>query len=277
MSNKRKIINRVKLHTIEREFHDNWASTIKEREINFKGAFMASTAVENLYALKNLGDLKGKTILDLGCGMGDASLYFASRGTHIESIDISPGMIEVLNATKKKYKFGKNINAKTMLAEDLKYRSEYFDYVFGNGILHHVLVDDALKEVFRVLKKGGRAVFIEPLSHNPVINVYRKIAEKVRTPTEKPLNFDTLGKLTKAKFAKTWHKEFHFFTLFIFLWYFVVECTDPNKKRYWKLIIDDEKRIRPYFKILRSLDNFLFRLIPCLSRYCWNTVIVFIK
>lgn len=264
-------------HMIERNFHDAWAKNINPHEINFKEAFNAQTAVENLYALEKFGDIKGKKILDLGCGMGDASVYFASRGAEVYAVDISPEMIKLVMRLAKLNGFGKLIHAKVMAAEKLNFKNNYFDYVFGNGVLHHVDYDVALGEVWHILRKEGTAIFVEPLAHNPVINLYRKIADKVRTPTETPLEYQNLNKLSSAKFSKSYHHEFHLFTLLIFLWFYLIEKTNPNKERYWKKIIDDSEKIKIPFTLLNKIDNLVFYIFPFLRKFAWNTVLIYEK
>ena len=49
-----------------------------------------------------------------------------------------------------------------------------FDIIYGTGILHHLNLKACLDEIERILKPGGKFVFIEPLGTNPVINLYRK-------------------------------------------------------------------------------------------------------
>lgn len=274
---KSEIANIDERHAIEKKFHDRWAHRIRDKDVNYLGAFLAETASENKFALDSIGDIKGKRILDLGCGMGDASLFFASQGASVTSVDISPEMIRVVRRLAKKHNLSKRIKARPMLAEKLELPAEYFDFVFGNGILHHVYTDKALLEVFRVLKKGGKAAFVEPLKHNPAINVYRRISTEVRTPTEKPIDFNQLDHLTKARFKKMSHREFHLFTLLIFVWFYLIEGVSPNRERYWKKIINDSHRISKPFLFLRSIDQKLLNLVPGLGRFYWNTVIIYEK
>lgn len=261
----------------EQLFHDDWAENIKVKDVNYVGAFEAETAIENRFAISQFGDLKNKKILDLGCGMGDASIYFALKGAMVSSIDISPKMIGVVKEMAVRNSVGKQIKAEVMVAENLKFKANSFDYVFGNGVLHHVVPNLALKEVHRVLKKGGVAAFVEPLEHNPVINIYRNIAEKVRTPTEVPLKFEDLDSLTDSKFKHEFHREFHLSTLLIFLWFYLVEGSNPNRERYWKKIINDADKIKIPFSVLNYIDQKILRFISPLRRYCWNTVLVYKK
>lgn len=264
-------------HKIEKEFHDSWSQTVNPETINFQSTFTAITAIENRYALKQFGNISQQKILDLGCGIGDATLYFAQQGAHVDAIDISPGMIKLVNKLAKKHRLSSQINAQVMPAEKLVFKDNHFDIIFGNGVLHHVSIQDALKEVHRVLKPNGIAAFIEPLAHNPLINIYRRIAYQVRTPTETPLNYQQLAKMNKLNFTHFSHQEFHLTTLSIFLWFYLIEKTNPNQERYWKKIIDESERIKTPFQILNSLDKHILNFIPYLKPYCWNTVLIFKK
>ena len=50
-----------------------------------------------------------------------------------------------------------------MPAESLIYDNDIFDFVLGVSILHHTDVTLVEREIARVLKPGGRALFIEPM------------------------------------------------------------------------------------------------------------------
>lgn len=264
-------------HRIEKNFHDNWASKINPKEVNYQASFESVTAVENHHILSLVGNLHQKKILDLGCGLGDASLYFASKEALVSAVDISPEMIKLVKTLAKKYQFGQKIKAEVMLAENLKFPQNYFDFVYGNGLLHHVDIHQSLRETWRVLKPTGKAIFIEPLAHNFLINVYRKMADKVRTSTEIPLQYEALNNFNHLGFGNFSHQEFQFFTLLIFLWFFMIEGVHPNKQRYWKKIIDEGKRLSRAFSFLNHLDEFVLKKISFLKRYCWTTVLVFEK
>ncbi len=266
-----------KRHESEREFHDRLAEKTTLKQINIKGLFEAETAPETRYAYSQMNGVSGKRILDLGCGTGEASLYFAAKGAIVNSVDISPKMIGLLKLMAKKKKYSKRIKADVMLAEKLKFPKNYFDIVYGRGVLHHVDAGKALEEVYRVLKPGGVGTFVEPLEHNPAINIYRKIAKDVRTSDEIPLNYDKINKITKARFKSLKHDEFHLATLLIMLWYFLVDRVNPNKERYWDKLINDSKNKEKVFMVLNKIDRFIFFVTPFLRRYAWYTVLIFKK
>lgn len=82
-------------------------------------------------------------------------------------------------------------------AEDMTLPTASFDLVFGSGILHHLALDVSLKEIRRVLRPGGKAIFFEPRGHNPAIKLYRSRTPQSRTVDEHPLlksDFDIVRK-----------------------------------------------------------------------------------
>src|SRR3546814_15436315 len=73
-------------------------------------------------------------------------------------------------------------------AEQTSFPDASFDRIGGSGILHHLDLDSAYAEIARLLKPGGRAVFLEPLGHNPLYHAYRDRPPPMRTENENPLH-----------------------------------------------------------------------------------------
>ncbi len=256
-------------HKIERQFHDNWAKSVDIQSLFYLEAFTSPAAIENRAALKFLRPLKGKKILDLGCGLGDASIYLAKKGASVSSIDISPEMIKVTRRLATQHQVNRQISATVMLAEKLSFPDNHFDYIYGNGVLHHVDIPKAIKEIHRVLRPKGRAFFIEPLPNNPAINLYRLLADKVRTPTERPISHQDMQIISQT-IPNIKIEGFHLFTLLIFVYYFLVERINPNQERYWKKILIDGRRLRGPFNFLHSVDRLVLKIIPQLKWFTWN-------
>ena len=260
----------------EEHFHDEWAKSISVNNIDVIAQFESITSPEYKKAFESLGNIKNKKVLNLGCGLGEEATYLALKGAKVTAIDISQEMLNKTKELAKKYEVRSKIKFYKTAAEKLKFKDNTFDAVLGCNILHHVQIEDSIKEVKRVLKPNGIASFTEPLIYNPVINIYRAMASKVRTDTEHPLSINDI-KLIKKVFPKTKHYEFHLSTLLIFVWFYVAEGLHPNKVRYWKKIITDGEKYKIPFRILQSIDNKLINLFPFVKRYCWETVIVLKK
>lgn len=256
----------------EEHFHDDWAKSVSVDEIDALAPFIGKTSPEYKTAVTMLGDVKKKKILVLGCGLGEEAVFLALQGAKVTAIDISKEMLVATKKLAQKYKVETKIIYKQMNAEKLSYSKESFDCVFGCNILHHINLQEGLKEIKRVLKKGGVGVFSEPLAYNPLINLYRVMASKVRTDYEHPLKQEDLRTI-KSFFPTIRHIEFQLCTLFIFVWFYIGEGLHPNKVRYWKKIIVEADKYQSLFNALYAMDNVLLGMLPFLRKYCWVTVI----
>lgn len=262
--------------TLEREqlFHDAWAAAIDIKEIQVKDYFEACTAPENRFILKYMGDFRGKRLLDLGCGAGENSVYFAKRGALCVAVDYSPGMLEV--ALQLAAANSVHIQGHVMNAMALDFSDNTFDFVYASNLLHHLTEPKiAIREMHRVLKPGGKACFWDPLRHNPIINMYRYIAKDVRTEDESPLDINIVN-FVSSQFSKMTFDTFWLATLWIFLRFYLIENVDPNQERYWKKIIREQGRLELEYKRLEKLDR-LLKNIPLMKRFAWNLAVVAIK
>jgi len=114
------------------------------------------------YFYTQLADIKGKNILDCCCGYGFSSVKCAKYGAKVTGIDISPKMLELAQRNAELNQVTGLAEFKLMSAQDMEFADNSFDYVIGQGALHHLNLELAGKEIARVLKPGGKALFIEP-------------------------------------------------------------------------------------------------------------------
>lgn len=268
MRNNKKQLN----HKSEEHFHDEWAKSVSINDIDVIAQFKGITSPEYKAVMESIRDIKNKKVLNLGCGLGEEAVYLALLGANVYAIDISQEMLNITKKLAHRYKVDKRISYLKMSAEKLKFNSNTFDAVLGCNVLHHVNIQKTIREVKRVLKPKGIAVFSEPLTYNPIINIYRNMAHNVRTDDEHPLSYEDIAVIKKA-FIRTNHKEFHLFTLLIFVWFYFIERLHPNKVRYWKKIINEADKYKTIFSFLNSIDKNILFIFPFLKKYCWVTVI----
>jgi 2-polyprenyl-3-methyl-5-hydroxy-6-metoxy-1,4-benzoquinol methylase len=112
------------------------------------------------------GDLKGKRVLEIGCGEGVASVQLAYCGALVDAIDISPISIEV--ARKRAELNGQSVNfiIGDFIKDNHIFRNAY-DIVWCDMILHH-LVDSlttVIGAIYRSLRPDGLFIAREPISY----------------------------------------------------------------------------------------------------------------
>lgn len=190
---------------------------------------------------------------------GHPRCAFCPRRRGVAAIDLSGGMASMTQRRAMAAGVGARVAVQQMSAESLGFADATFDYVFGHSVLHHTDLAVTRREVHRVLKPGGRAVFLEPLDHNPALNLFRHLTPWRRTPTEKPLSLADLRFFFffAEPFTSSSHREFYLLALGAFI--FV-----PFKSR---------TLFQHTLRLLNAVDQRMFRLVPALRRYAWVTVL----
>lgn len=262
---KKEILNK------EEVFHDGWADSTNIDEVMVDECFEACTSPENRQIIDWIGNVNNNKILELGCGLGEASVYMAKHGADVIATDLSGGMLEV--AKKVAEKHGTRIKTVKCSADDLPFADNTFDIVYAANLLHHVDIETTLKEAYRVLKPDGVFVSWDPLEYNPAIKIYRRMASQVRTVDEHPLKWKDI-KAFKSIFKDVKYVGKWFFTNFVFLKFYFIDRINPSKERYWKLILKRNKDLKPLYNRLEKIDNRLLSIFPFLKWLCWNIVVI---
>ena len=176
----------------EREVRKNYDRIAKRYH---EGRQISKKMVYNEYneqpaTLSLLRKVKGKKILDLGCGTGIYARILKKRGAKVQGIDISPKMIEIARQNVK------GVDFRIGSVYNLPYKSGTFDIVLASLVVHYFgNLNKALKEIRRVLKKNGVFIFS---SDNPVMAATRGIKGK-------PRRYRVFGNYFKeGKFYKHW-------------------------------------------------------------------------
>lgn len=100
-------------------------------------------------------DLTGKSVLDLGCGNGDDLGLFRSRGAEVFGIDASSEMVRI---SKERNPY---FDIKVGTFTDIPFANQSFDFVVSKwAIQTAAMIDPIYHEVARVLKPGGKFIFL---------------------------------------------------------------------------------------------------------------------
>jgi ubiquinone/menaquinone biosynthesis C-methylase UbiE len=168
-----------------------------------------SYALEYSYHL--LGDARAKRVLDLGCGKGENTIQLVNRGAQVTGVDISDSLIEIAKRRMRVNGFTEGFDFKACSAHEMPFANESFDIVFGMAVLHHLDLELASREVWRVLRPGGYAIFQEPVRNSKVLSFIRGLipyrAPDV-SPFERPLTDLELAQFAR-RFSQYQSKAFH--------------------------------------------------------------------
>ena len=113
----------------------------------------------------------GMTVLELGCGTGSFTRELARSGAEVVAIDVSPELLEIAKATCS----APNVQYQIQNACALSYPEGAFDSIVGSSVLHHLEIEAAVRDMYRVLKPGGSIYFTEPNMLNPQIAIQKNI------------------------------------------------------------------------------------------------------
>jgi ubiquinone/menaquinone biosynthesis C-methylase UbiE len=120
-------------------------------------------------------------LLDLGCGGGHMAFAAAPHVAEVIAYDLSSDMLAVVARAAAERGFG-NLRTEQGRAESLPFADGSFDWVASRFSAHHWSDWAAgLREGFRVLKPGGRGVFIDVISPGvPALDTYIQTVEVLR-------------------------------------------------------------------------------------------------
>lgn len=243
-------------HESEKYFHDKKFIN-KRRRDHYAYGFNRNIFLD---MMERIGNVEDKKVLEIGCGEGWFAKNLASKGAAVWTFDISQEAVAMASARLKELNFKYRVNVEQMAAEKLTYESAKFDLVVGIAVLHHLDMTTALEEIKRVLKPGGRVFFMEPLGHNPLVNLYRAVTPGRRSKDEVPIKYENFTEFSKI-FRRFEHDEFYLTAIFALGLHFLHMNNLMLKAR----------------DMLFKLDMKILKYLPALRKYCWYSILMMEK
>lgn len=220
---------------------NQWNKSAKEnKDIRFISGWGNRTFQEILFASNDISRKleldRDDIVLEVGCGAGLFELLFTRWVKEIHATDYSEEMIKKAKSNTKNYK---NVTVKQTDIRNMPYEDEYFDKVIVNSVIQYLEnldeVKNALAELKRVVKKGGKILVSMNLDSNKKKNYYNgyyklgfsdeEIKEKIAT-SNKSLWFDrnNLKNIAQTLDVRAeildigdniWHSKYYFDLLII--------------------------------------------------------------
>jgi len=224
--------------------------------------------------MQSLGPLEGKTVLELGCGLGSFAVFLAKQGARVTGVDIGPDLIESAKVLAEINHVDCEFHSADVV--DLPFDTNSYQLVVGKAVLHHLSQSDlkgTVEETHRVLDESGVAIFYEPVensrifdfiqdlfpagirssgNHRPSMLQGRAWAKYVETIDDRPL---TTRELVSAG------KPFRMVTI----------------RPYGFLIRLKSLLGRRHQDTLMAIDNFLFKYFPAVKYLCRNVLVEYSK
>ena len=212
--------------TQTRDVHERWTS---ETEFFDRAARVAMASLESLeprtlhryghmrrrhflpeFRLRLLGDLRGRQLLDVGCGYGVNASIFAWLGAEVTGIDISPASIEVAAARAELNGVADRTRFVCAPLEAADFPADSFDVIWGDAVLHHLLadLDGVLARLAAWCRPGAVMMFTEPVNFCSALRRLRlRLPVAIdATPDERPLEpADVAVVRTHLPDLRLWH------------------------------------------------------------------------
>jgi 2-polyprenyl-3-methyl-5-hydroxy-6-metoxy-1,4-benzoquinol methylase len=215
------------------------------------------------WAIRQVPDLRGLRVLDIGIGEGFSSVRMALAGAQVTGIEVSAAALE--RAALLASRSGVTIDLRQMPGENLNFEDGTFDAVLCMSAYHHMDQERAASEFARVLRPGGRLVLVEPLATNPPAWLYRRVGRflsREATSEETPLRVRDL-RFLRQHFRKVGWRGMYLLSLGLFGLDRIWNNSNPFIHRVTKTA----------FRWVSPLDSAVLK-IPGLQRIAWKIAIV---
>ncbi len=254
----------VHLHTSDDNLRTNRESILRDLS-EPGGAFYERRKLYSAVLGALLAEpLAGRVVLDYGCGVGEWGVLMATEGARATLLDLSPVAIQIGLRRAAANGVADRVRGFARDASDLNcFADSEFDLIYASAALHHTLkYANALNELLRILRPGGKLILAETYGNNPILNGMRRLRWRLsRQPDEageEILLGDRELDLLRGHFSR-------------------LVVTPMNLLAMAKRLFRgrfESRAVRATIGCLELVDSLLLNLFPSLGRYCGEVLVV---
>lgn len=247
----------------EIEYYDKEAKERTEgefKESGSRGGFNPFDLGSYIF-LRNISKekIKGKKVLDYGCGAGIHLEWLALSVGEVKGIDLSEKSLEIAKKMVQKKKLESKVKLLLMDCEKMEFPDNSFDVIFDGGSFSSLDLKNVLPELKRVLKPNGFVIGIETLGHNPFTN-FKRLINKI-TGKRTAWAAEHIFKIEDLKRVKEYFNKIETYYFHLISWA-LFPCLGLPGGRF-------------LLKFFEKIDKFLLFIFPFFKRYCFKIVFVF--
>jgi SAM-dependent methyltransferase len=220
------------------------------------------------FCVERMGDISGKTVLDLACGRGEPALCLAERGARVIALDMNSSYIAAAARAARDVPWGRSVHFITGSAEALPLEDRSVDIVFCRSALQYMDLDRVTPHVLRALRRGGELHLVHNLPGNPLMRVLRMVRPFTSTGPEEDAYLSSIRGYAspawlRAAFSRFAVMEERYFHLFRILTLAVRSTTRSSIPICW---LDTQ---------VAALDSRVLERFPGSGRWAWIGAFVF--
>ncbi len=211
---------------------------------------------EQILAVDFLDIKPGQRLLEVGVGLGENAWRMSQTGGIVFGIDISGQRLSRLAKELARMPTDR-IFLVQCAVENLPFRNGVFDAAYSKSVLIHTRIDEAASELHRVLAKEGRIAFIEPMTGNPLVNLYRRtLAPQEWISITRYFDEERINQLSRP-FAKIDTQYFYMTAFLAFVWQYALRVP---------LLFS------VFLNVFHAFDLLVSAMWPGYRRYAWFAV-----
>jgi ubiquinone/menaquinone biosynthesis C-methylase UbiE len=200
-------------------------------------------------SMSRLGDIRGMEVLDAGCGNGWLSVILAKLGARVTAFDLSPEAVQAARLRTELNEVTDQVELHVASFYSMPFADNSFDVVMGQAILHHLRdKHGAAQELRRVLKPGGRAIFVECFGN---VEWMERLRLLIPVPSSAPEDPDH------------WRDKLSYRDIAVLREYFDVQAEEFQMLSRLDRVFRSDGAVRA----LNKIDMFLLKNFPFLRRY----------